>query len=82
MARTRAVNITFNAPDNSPDGTVIHIERRDGVWVATVVTPVDADTTVRQVVRPEGLASDTQRTRVENVIEHLYDAAMRGAGYV
>lgn len=82
MARTRAVNITFNAPDDSPDGTVIHIERRDGVWVATVVTPVDADTTVRQVVRPEGLALDAQRTRVAAAIENLYDTAMRSAGYV
>lgn len=82
MPRNKPINITLTAPDNAPDGTRIELVRRDGAWVATVTTPIDASTTLREVVQPAGLVNDTQRTRVENVIEHLYDAAMRGAGYV
>jgi hypothetical protein len=81
MPRNKPINITLTAPDNAPEGTRIELVRRDGAWVATVTTPINETTTLREVVQPAGLLNDAQRTRVENVIEHLYDAAMRGAGY-
>lgn len=81
MPRNKSVSVALVAPDNAPDGTRIELVRRDGAWVATVTAPVDESTTLREVVRPTGLASDAQRTRVENTIEHFYDAAMRSAGY-
>lgn len=81
MPRNKPVNITLTAPDNAPDGTRIELVRRDGTWVATLTTQIDASTTLREVVHPAGLANEAQRTKAEAVIEHLYDAAMRGAGY-
>ena len=80
MPKTKTVSRTTTAPDLPPEGTQVLFTVRDGVWAAAVSVPVE-EFGLPQTVKPADLTNDAQRTRVTNAIEHVYDAAMRGAGF-
>lgn len=80
MARTKTVSRSTTAPDLPPEGTQVTFTLREGAWVAVVMVPVE-EYGLPQTVRPAQLATDAQRTRVDKVLEDVYDAAMKAAGF-